>query len=57
MFTNKKMVNPRIRYFQPCFEIDSLFFMKKALITTNITKIPFSFVKKAREEMTKLKTM
>ena len=50
-------MNPIITNFQSCFEIENLFFIRKMIININTKRIPFSFVKKAKEDTIKAKTM
>jgi hypothetical protein len=54
---NKKAINPPIKNLYSCFETENLFLIRKMVINTNTSRIPFSFVKKAREDMMKAKTM
>jgi hypothetical protein len=53
----RKAMNPIIKNFQSCFEIENLFFIRKMIINIKTNRIPFSFVKKAKEDMIKAKTM
>jgi hypothetical protein len=53
---SKKAMNPVITNFQSCFEIENLFFMRKMVININTNRIPFSFVKKAKEDTIKART-
>ena len=54
---SKKAINPVITNFQSCFVMENLFFMRKMIINTNTNRIPFSFVKNAKEDTIKAKTM
>jgi hypothetical protein len=54
---NKKAINPPTKNLHSCFEIENLFLIRKITINTNTSRIPFSFVKKAREDIMKAKTM
>jgi hypothetical protein len=57
IFTNKKAMNPVIKYFQLCFEIENLFLITKITSRTGTNRIPFSLVKKAKDEIVKARTM
>jgi hypothetical protein len=54
---SRKATNPIITNFQSFFEIENLFFIKKNIINIHTNRIPFSFVKKAKEDTIKAKTM
>jgi len=53
----RNAIKPTTKDLKSCFEIENTFYTKKIIINRGSNRIPFSFVKKAREDTINARTM